>query len=245
MIPIGDENAGQVTTPVANWTLIGINIIVFLYELAVGPRGLDALFFNYGAVPANISQFHNLYTLLTSMFLHGGLAHIGGNMLFLFVFGDNIEDAMGHISYVLFYLLCGIAAAVAQVLLDPTSTIPMVGASGAISGVMGAYLVLFPRGNVRAAVLLPYFWQVLLVPSWVMIGIWFLMQLISGIGSLGAGADSGGVAFWAHVGGFIAGTLLVWIFRDKDAVARQNAVRADQIAWRRAPARSGNRRGPN
>jgi membrane associated rhomboid family serine protease len=250
MIPIGDENAGTIIKPYVNWALIGSCIVVFLYELILPTAQLEALFFQYGAVPATITQFQDVYTLLTSMFLHGGWAHLIGNMLFLFVFGDNIEDAMGHLSYLLFYLLCGIAAALAQVLLDSTSTIPMIGASGAISGVMGAYIVLFPQGRVRALVFFGYFGQVILVPAWIMIGIWFALQLFSGFVSLGGPSDIGGVAFWAHVGGFVAGAILVWIFRDKDAVARQNAVREGHQSWQRVPAGSSvgssqsRRRGP-
>jgi len=244
VIPIGDENAGTIIKPFVNWTLIGLCILVFIYELTLPPPALEALFFEYGAVPAAITQLQNLHSLLTSMFLHGGWWHLIGNMLFLLIFGDNIEDVMGHLSYLLFYLLCGIAAALAQILLDPTSTIPMIGASGAISGVMGAYILLFPHGKVRALVFFGYFGQVVLVPAWVMIGLWFVLQLISGVASLGVASDVGGVAFWAHVGGFIAGALLVWLFRDRDAVARQNAVRAGHRDWERVPANARSRRGP-
>jgi membrane associated rhomboid family serine protease len=247
VIPIGDENAGTIIKPYVNWAIIGICVAVFGYQLFLPPAQLEAFFFQFGAVPAEIAQFRDLYTLLTSMFLHGGWAHIIGNMVFLFVFGDNIEDAMGHLSYLLFYLLCGILAALAQVLLNTSSEIPMIGASGAISGVMGAYVVLFPHGRVRALVFFGYFGQVVLVPAWVMIGLWFALQLFSGFVSLGAAGDAGGVAFWAHVGGFVAGALLVWLFRDKDAVARQNAVRQGHHAWERVPAGSRSqvrRRGP-
>jgi len=240
MIPIGDENAGTTIKPYVNWTLIGLCVLVFLYELILPPERLDAFFFQYGAIPAQVSQFHDLYTVVTSMFLHGGWSHLLGNMLFLWIFGDNIEDAMGHAPYLLFYLLCGFAAAALQIAFSPNSTIPLIGASGAISGVMGAYIVLFPKGKVRAIILLGWFGQILLVPAWVMIGLWFLLQLVSGFSTLG-GEDMGGVAFWAHVGGFIAGAILVFLFRDKDAVARQNAVREGLGSWQRMPARS---RGP-
>jgi membrane associated rhomboid family serine protease len=246
VFPIGDENAGNSIKPYVNWTLIGLCFAVFVYELLLPPQQLDAFIFQYGAIPADIAQFRDFYTLLTSMFLHGGWAHILGNMLFLFIFGDNIEDAMGHLSYLLFYILCGLIAALTQVFLDTSSTIPIIGASGAISGVMGAYIVLFPQGKVRAIVFFGYFGQVVLVPAWVMIGLWFVLQLFSGFASLGASSDVGGVAFWAHIGGFIAGALLVWIFRDRDAVARQNAVRGQQGAWQRLPgSRSARERGPS
>jgi membrane associated rhomboid family serine protease len=238
VIPIGDENVGRVRTPYVNWSLIVLNALVFFYELTLSPRALDAFFLQFGAVPAKITQFENLSSIITSMFLHGGWAHFIGNMLFLFVFGDNIEDAMGHISYLLFYLLCGIAAAMTQVLLNPESTIPMIGASGAISGVLGAYIALFPHGKVRALVILGFFIQVILVPAWVMLGLWFVLQLISGVASLGVGGDTGGVAFWAHVGGFVAGVVLVWLFRDREHVAHQRAIRAQHEAWQRVPARA-------
>ena len=232
MFPIGDENAGTSIKPIVNWTLIGLCILVFVYEWLLPPGQLEAFFFQFGVIPAEITRFQDVYTLVTSLFLHGGLAHIFGNMVFLLVFGDNIEDAMGHVSYLLFYLLCGIAAALTQVLLSSTSTIPLIGASGAISGVMGAYIVLFPHGRVRTLV----FYQIILVPAWIMIGIWFALQLWSGFASLGDQAD-GGVAFWAHVGGLVAGAVLVFLFRDKDAVARQNAVRDQHRTWGRVPSR--------
>lgn len=234
MIPIGDENAGTAIKPLVNWTIIGLCVLVFLYELILPPARLDAFFLQWGAIPAEITRFHDVYGLITSMFLHGGWAHIIGNMLFLLVFGDNIEDAMGHISYLLFYLLTGIIAGLAQILLSPTSTIPLIGASGAISGVLGAYIVLFPHGKVRALVFFGYFGQIVLVPAWVMLGLWFALQLFSGFASLG-GPDIGGVAFWAHVGGFVSGAVLVWLFRDREAVARQNAVRAANQPWERVP----------
>ncbi|MCA9880105.1 MAG: rhomboid family intramembrane serine protease [Thermomicrobiales bacterium] len=236
MIPIGDENAGSLVKPYVNFALIGICVVVFLYEMILPERQLSALFFEWGAVPARIMSGEGLVTIFTSMFLHGGWSHIIGNMVFLYVFGDNIEDAMGHVQYLLFYLLCGIAAAALQIALDPTSAIPMIGASGAISGVMGAYLVLFPHGRVRALVFFGYFGQVILVPAWTMIGLWFGLQLLSAFASLGASGE-GGVAFWAHVGGFIAGAVLVFLFRNRDAVARQNAVREQQAPPRQVRGR--------
>jgi len=242
VFPIGDENAGTVIRPIVNWTLIGLCIAVFFFQLLLPPNQLEAFFFQYGVIPAEITRLRDPFSLLTSMFLHGGWLHLIGNMLFLFVFGDNIEDALGHVSYLLFYLLTGIAAALTQVLLNPDSTVPMIGASGAISGVMGAYIVLFPHGKVRALVILGFFIQVVMVPAWVMIGIWFALQLFSGVVSLGGSADAGGVAFWAHVGGFVAGAILVWLFRDRDAVARQNAVRDQHRTWERIPSGGRSRR---
>ena len=243
MIPIGDENAGTVIKPFVNWTLIGICAVVFVYELLLPPRLLDAFFLQWGAIPAEITQFRDLHGLITSMFLHGGWAHFIGNMVFLLVFGDNIEDAMGHVSYLLFYLLTGIVAGLTQTFLSASSTIPLIGASGAISGVLGAYIVLFPHGKVRALVFFGFFGQVILVPAWLMIGIWFALQLFSGFASLGAPAF-GGVAFWAHVGGFVAWVTLVWLFREREAVARKNAMRACHPAWERVPSGSASRRSP-
>jgi membrane associated rhomboid family serine protease len=242
VFPIGDENAGTVIKPYVNWAIIGICIVVFVYEFILPTAQLNALLFTYGVIPADIVQMQNLYTLFTSMFLHGGFMHLVGNMLFLYVFGDNIEDAMGHISYLLFYLLTGLAAAGLQIAFDTSSTIPVIGASGAISGVMGAYLVLFPHGRIRAIVVFGVIGQVILVPAWIMIGLWFLLQLFSGFMSLGVGGNAGGIAFWAHVGGFIAGAILVFLFRDRTAVARQNAVRATHSAYERVPAGSRGRR---
>jgi membrane associated rhomboid family serine protease len=242
VFPIGDENAGTAIKPYVNWTIIGLCVVVFLYELILPPAKLDAFFLQWSAIPAEISRLHDLYGLITSMFLHGGWAHLIGNMVFLLVFGDNIEDAMGHVSYLLFYLLTGIIAGLAQILLSPSSTIPLIGASGAISGVLGAYIVLFPQGKVRTLVFLGYFGQIILVPAWVMIGLWFALQLFSGLTSLGA-TDVGGVAFWAHVGGFVSGAVLVWLFRDRDAVARQNAVREGHQAWQRVPSGTRSSRG--
>jgi membrane associated rhomboid family serine protease len=241
VFPIGDENAGTTIKPWVNWGLIALNALVFLYELSLPPLQLDAFFNEYAAIPALISQGRDLSGLLTSMFMHGGWAHILGNMVFLLIFGDNVEDAMGHISYLLFYLLCGLVAGLTQVFLSPHSLIPLIGASGAISGVLGAYLVMFPQGKVRALFFIGYIGSVVLVPAWVMLGLWFVFQLVSGVLSLGPAADVGGVAFWAHVGGFVAGIVLVWVFRDRDAVARQNAVRGGQQPWRRLPASTGGR----
>ena len=243
MFPIGDEHNGRVLTPVVNYVLIGLNVLVFLYQLTLsdirpGPFQLSPLedfIFRYGAVPAEISAGRDLFALLTSMFLHGGWLHIGGNMLFLWVFGDNVEDTMGHARYLLFYLICGLGAGLAQVAIDPDSPIPLVGASGAISGVLGAYIVLFPRGNIRTLVFLGFFVTVVLIPAWVQIGLWIVLQFFNGFASLGVQTEEtgGGVAYWAHIGGFVAGAVLVWLFKDGDAVERQRLARARSHAWQR------------
>jgi membrane associated rhomboid family serine protease len=194
--------------------LIALNTAIFLYELSLSSRGLKILFLRYGVVPDQ----YQLIDLFTSMFLHGGWLHLIGNMWFLWIFGNNVEDSMGHVRFLAFYLLCGIAAAAAQVAVDPRSVVPMVGASGAISGVMGAYIVLYPQVRVHM-----FTWFILpfrfVIPAWLMLGYWFLLQVLGGLPALEA--ESGGVAFWAHAGGFVSGMLLVWLFRDRDLVRRR------------------------
>ncbi|MER3439425.1 MAG: rhomboid family intramembrane serine protease, partial [Chloroflexota bacterium] len=185
MFPIGDENVGQRLTPVVNYTLIAINIVVFLYELALPDPDLMRFVMRWGAVPREITSGHDYVSIVTSMFLHAGWLHIAGNMLFLWVFGDNIEDTMGHVGYLVFYLLCGVAATLAHVFVYPNSSVPAIGASGAISGVLAAYMALFPHGLIRTLVLFGWLPVVFLVPAWIMIGYWVLLQFINGFLSLG------------------------------------------------------------
>jgi membrane associated rhomboid family serine protease len=240
---VSDQNVGYAISPITNTALILVNIAVFFFELTKPVLELNAFFQQWGAVPAEISQFHNLPTLFTAMFLHGSWMHLIGNMAFLKLFGDNVEDAMGHWSYLFFYLLSGLGAAAVQVLIEPTSTIPMIGASGAIAGVMGAYIALFPQSLIRIPLGQGITSRVLAVPAYVLIVLWFLQQLVNGIASLGANASyTGGVAFWAHVGGFVAGALLVWLFKDQEAVDRQ---RAAQEAQQDAPQRATGLAGPS
>ncbi|MCH7999262.1 MAG: rhomboid family intramembrane serine protease [Chloroflexi bacterium] len=220
MIPIGDSTRRR-TTPYVNVGIIIACVLVFLYELSLSTVDVGRFFQDWGVVPVQLvdwlespSVVEEPSTVVTSMFIHGGWLHLIGNMLFLWVFGDNVEDAMGHGRYLVFYLLAGLAATALQVFIDQESLIPMVGASGAIAGVLGAYLVLYPRATV--SVLIPWLWffGAFPVPAAFLIVFWFLLQLLSGVASLGA--DSGateGIAFWAHVGGFIAGVVLVWAFR--------------------------------
>jgi membrane associated rhomboid family serine protease len=213
MLPIGDRNPTR-TTPVVNYVFIAANVAVFVWEYLVMLGGGEAwLVPGYGFVPSRVSNdpTGEAFTVLTSMFMHGGLWHLGGNMLFLYIFGDNVEDAIGHVRYATFYVLAGIGAAAAQFLVDPASPIPMVGASGAIAGVLGAYMVLHPSAPIT--ILLPpplmfFLGFFIELPAWLVAGIWFAWQLMSGVGSLGA-AQAGGVAFFAHVGGFVAGLLLI------------------------------------
>jgi membrane associated rhomboid family serine protease len=213
MFPLRDSQPSY-SKPVVTVLLIVINILVFLFEVSLEPFARNEFIAAYGMVPDHFS----FISLLTSMFLHGGWMHVLGNMWFLWIFGDNIEDTLGSARFLLFYLLCGAAAAMAQYLADPGSRIPMVGASGAIAGVMGAYLVLYPRSRVITLIPLFVFWEVIEVPAVVLLGFWFLMQLFSaGAVAVTAGANgSGGVAFAAHVAGFLVGMAGVFLFRKRE-----------------------------
>ncbi|NDV99740.1 rhomboid family intramembrane serine protease [Salipiger sp. PrR002] len=214
MFPIRDHNPSG-RTPYVTYGLILANVAIFLsyWGLFGDPRALNAFFDRWALFPAHIAEGYGYSGILTSMFLHGGVMHLLGNMLFLFIFGDNIEDALGHVRYLLFYLAAGVAAALLQFVADPTSTVPTVGASGAIAGVMGAYLLMFPKARVDILIILIIIFKVLPVPAWLLLAVWFGMQIFSGIGSAGA---EGGVAYWAHVGGFLAGIAMiapVWLAR--------------------------------
>jgi membrane associated rhomboid family serine protease len=213
MIPIRDTTRSA-NVPVVNYLIIGINVLAFLWEMSLGPR-LEAAFFQYGMVPlrysdpllaSRFSAWEQGLPFITSMFLHGGLLHLIGNMWSLFIFGDNVEDRMGHARYLLFYLACGLAAGLAHLFTNFDSRIPTIGASGAISGVMGAYLLLYPRARILTVIPIFFFLQFVEIPAFVFLGLWFLMQILS------AGATSGqagGVAWWAHIGGFLAGMVFL------------------------------------
>lgn len=226
MIPIGDYAGERRHFPYVNYALIVVNVLAFLYEVMQPDAQLNRFIAQWGAVPREIVTGTDLLptigvpvyvTLLTSIFLHGGWLHLGGNMLYLWVFGDNVENAFGPVKYLLFYLVCGVAATAAQIAIDPSSTIPTVGASGAIAGVMGAYLVMFPGATVRTVIILVVFVTVVYLPAILVIGVWFLLQLVNGVTSLGAPAQQGGgVAFFAHIGGLIAGALLALLLRRRD-----------------------------
>jgi rhomboid family protein len=206
MFPVSDVIPSR-TTPVVTIGLIVLNLAAFVFELTLTDRELQAFVQSYGVVPADLTW----PSIVTSMFLHGGWLHVLGNMLYLWIFGDNVEDRMGHGRFLLFYLGCGAAASLGQAALTPSSVVPMVGASGAIAGVMGAYFVLFPQSRVLTAVFIVFFMDLIEIPAIFFLGIWFLMQFFSGVGSIGADSASGGVAFWAHVVGFAAGVLAgVW-----------------------------------
>ena len=212
MIPLADDNPTR-STPIITYALIAICVIVFLWQLSLGPNVKVAIY-ALGVIPASLLQGALLpqelrwvspeMTVITSMFLHGGFMHLIGNMLYLWVFGDNIEDILGKPVFIIFYAICGIAAALSQALPDPSSTIPMIGASGAISGVLGAYMVFFPKESIRVAIPFGFFLQILKLPAYVVLLFWFVLQLINGALS----RSEAGVAFGAHIGGFIAGVIL-------------------------------------
>jgi len=218
MIPVGDDNITGGPPPVVTWALIAANVAAFFLELSQpSERALQSFVMAWGVVPREYSSGHDIAplipvpfwsTLLTSMFLHGGWMHLGGNMLYLWIFGDNLNKVMGHVRFLLFYLVCGLAAGLAHIALNSASNVPTVGASGAISGVLGGYMVLFPRNRVRVLSR----GGVMHVPAFVMLGLWIVIQLVSGVGSMARTEDSGGVAFMAHVGGFVAGLALVKLF---------------------------------
>ncbi|MBK6529335.1 MAG: rhomboid family intramembrane serine protease [Deltaproteobacteria bacterium] len=232
MIPIRDLNPTR-NTPWVTWTLLLLCGLVFVWQ-AVLPVGADRDFvFSYGLVPRRLMFGHDpaaIVTLFTSMFMHGGLMHIIGNLWFLRMFGDNVEDNMGPVRFALFYVLCGLAAAAAQIAMNPASGVPMVGASGAIAGVLAAYLVLFPHARVVALVPIFIFIQFMEIPAFVFIALWFALQFFSGVGSLGAAG--GGVAYWAHIGGFVAGLALVFLFRTPKPPAPRIAFERPQMPWR-------------
>lgn len=228
MLPIGDYAGRRRGFPLVNVSLILVNVVVFLYEVSLSSRRLEVFISSLGAVPAAIvggssvvlaqgSVVPAWVTLFTSLFIHASWLHLGGNMLYLWVFGDNVEDSFGHGRYLVFYLVAGVVATFAQIFVDPASRTPTVGASGAIAGVMGAYLVMFPGAKVRTIVLLVFFITVIYLPAVLVIGVWFALQLVSGIGSLGVPTQqSGGVAVWAHIGGLVAGAVLAGFFRRRD-----------------------------
>jgi membrane associated rhomboid family serine protease len=211
MLPLRD-NIPSARVPLVNFAIIGVNVAVFLYEVSLGQR-LESFVLTHGLVPGDFS----FTDLLTSMFLHGGWGHLLGNMLFLYIFGDNVEDRLGHGRYLALYVLCGMAAGAAQTLTSPHSAVPMVGASGAIAGVSGAYFLFFPRARVLTLVPIFLFLQLVEIPAVFFLFVWFVWQLLSGVATLGRDAGMGGVAFWAHIGGFVAGLVLGPMLRPRPA----------------------------
>jgi membrane associated rhomboid family serine protease len=223
-------------TPILTYALIALNVIIFLWEMSFPSEQLEGIFRELSVVPANASRApFSLETFLDvtrSMFFHGGYDHIFGNMLYLWLFGDNVEDRLGGIWFLVLYFVSGFVAAFAQVLISPQSTIPLVGASGAIAGVLGSYLILFPGVKVRGIIPLGRMAQMAEWPAWIVLGFWFVLQLVNGFASLGADTAYGGVAFFAHIGGFIAGIVLTWIFMSLVPQPPADARRA--LLYRRA-----------
>ncbi len=233
LFPLGDDNSQRRITPLVTWTLIGINVMVFVYQLMDEPftygysvvpfeitRGIDLISPGISArgqmvqAPQTPGPTPIYLTLLSAMFMHGGFMHIAGNMLYLWIFGDNVEDRMGHLKFAVFYVLCGLIASATHILFGPDSRIPSLGASGAIAGVLGAYLVLYPHQRVRVLVPLGFFIRVTELPAIAVIGFWAVLQFFQGLGSIAETTQTGGVAYLAHVGGFVAGLVLVFLFRN-------------------------------
>jgi len=226
MFPIKDDNPSR-SFPAVTLLLIAANAAVFAYQSWLGAGG-QSFVFRYGAIPWEITHWTELpglpresvswvppfVTLFTSMFLHGGFLHLLGNMLYLWIFGDNVEALLGHFRFLAFYVLSGLGACLTYIFFDSNSGIPMIGASGAISGVLGAYMVNYPGARVHVAVFLLFFIRVIRVPALIVLGLWFVIQVLNGLGSLG-GQSTGGVAWFAHIGGFVIGILLIWIFPKK------------------------------
>jgi membrane associated rhomboid family serine protease len=214
MIPLSDETRHPLQFPVATYVIIGLNVLMFVLEWLLG----DPFINQFALVPNDIIHGQNLITLLTSMFLHEGLLHIGGNMLYLWIFGPNLEDVMGPLRYTIFYLVCGGIASAAQIAIDPTSMIASLGASGAIAGVLGGFILEFPHDEIRTLVPVGFVFMRTRLSAIVLLGFWFVLQLVSGVGEVSTQAvGTGGVAFFAHVGGFIAGLVLVKLFAQRAA----------------------------
>lgn len=210
--PIGDDQVQGGAKPLFSYTLILINVLVFGYEIMLTPDQSEMMVTTYGAIPQEIIQGKDMYTLLSCMFLHGGWMHLIGNMLFLWVFADNIEAVVGTFNFMIFYIIGGVAASAIHIFFNPYSEVPMVGASGAISAVMGAYLIMFPSSRIKVLILI--FFTTAYVPALFFLGIWIVQQLVAGVGSLNpTTAESAGVAWWAHIGGFIFGVVAGFIAR--------------------------------
>ena len=230
MIPLKDDVASR-TVPFITLTLVGLNVVVFLYQLSLqmglepgAQRAAEDFVREFGVVPCRLTGQCRIpedapppvLTIFTSMFLHGGLLHLAGNMLYLWIFGNNVEDTLGHGRFVVFYLASGFAAAVAQTVVNPVARVPMVGASGAVSGVLGAYFLLFPHATILTLIAFGFFWRFIHLPAMVVLGLWIVLQFLSGYLSLsGASGAEGGVAFFAHIGGFVAGMGLLFALRPR------------------------------
>lgn len=243
MFPISDDNPRRYLTPYVNWTMIGLSVAVYLWQATLGPQEGEVAVLSLGMIPARLFGLAALppelvtvpawATVVTSMFMHGGFLHLGGNMLYLWIFGDNIEDSMGHGRYLVFYLAAGTIAALTQGLMDPASEIPMIGASGAVSGILGAYILLHPGATVRVFVFLGIFATIMHIPAVIVLGVWFGGQLLS---AATAAAGEAGVAFAAHVGGFVGGLVLVTLFKRRRVPLLERAHhRPFEVERRRGP----------
>jgi membrane associated rhomboid family serine protease len=223
MFPLKDDNPTAII-PVVTWALIAVNVMVFLYQVSLGPETSRLFIYQYGAIPAvvagrqalrdGIAAVPPVLSVFTSMFLHGGWMHLIGNLWFLWIFGNNIEEAMGGLRFLVFYLLCGVLASWSHIASNTGSTLPTIGASGAISGVLGAYIMLYPRARVWTLIFLGFFIKLFYIPAGIILGYWFLIQILNG--SMAGSQAAGGVAFWAHIGGFVSGILLVGIFKKRN-----------------------------
>jgi membrane associated rhomboid family serine protease len=211
IFPIGDDKLKGRFFPLFSYAFIALNVLAFLYQLSVPEEGQNSFMQQWAAVPALLTNGTGYTGLFTSMFLHGGWMHLIGNMLYLWIFADNIEAKVGNIPFVIFYLIGGVIAAAGHIIIDPNSNIPMVGASGAISAVMGAYVVMFPQSRIKMIFLI--FFNIFYIPAWAFLGFWFAQQLFSGFSELGAIGEGGGVAWWAHIGGFAFGLIWGYLFR--------------------------------
>jgi len=214
MMPIGDDNSSRRIVPLVTYALIVLNVLFFLVEMSGG----DAFIMKWAFVPSRFlaNPVGEFATLFTSMFMHAGWLHLGGNMLYLWIFGDNVEDRFGHVKFIIFYLLCGLGATFAQLMFSLGSNVPNLGASGAIAGVLGAYILMFPQGSVRVL----QGQRIIQVPALIAIGLWIVLQLFSGVGSIASTADTGGVAYMAHIGGFVAGFVLTFLLGGNNASRR-------------------------
>lgn len=217
MIPLRDDIPSR-TYPFVTVALIAVNAAVFVYQLTLGMEGIESFIYRTAAIPVEITDLSDYgpaavvpvpFTLLTAMFVHGGILHILGNLLFLWIFGDNVEDSFGHVLYFLFYLFSGVAASLAHIVMDPASTVPMVGASGAIAGVLGAYFLMFPRARVLTLVVLPLYISTVTLPAIIFLGFWFLFQIVNS----GVATSGGGVAWLAHIGGFVVGAACALVYK--------------------------------
>ena len=211
-LPLFDDNPTK-SRPIISWLVIALCVIIYLYQTGLSPIAERYFIISFGAIPARFFAEYDYFSLISSMFLHGGFMHIASNMLYLWIFGDNVEEAMGHVRFTIFYLICGIAAALTQAFIDPHSAIPLIGASGGIAGILGAYIMLYPRATIKVFMWIIIFVRLVNIPAWIVLGFWIGGQFIAVPEALAN--QGGGVAYFAHIGGFIAGVILAGLFKKK------------------------------